>query len=419
MPDADRQRQLLALAEQEVAASRRPAREGFAELWERVEGMLTSYSDETVRVGAVRPRAVGGADPRGGRRAHQRRPARADRHLARHGRRCVAAHASTISCCSICWTSRPSRRAGATSPKPRRRTPRIWSASATSIRPGSSPTRWCARASGNPARAAARTAALERFGRGTMMRHVSSHLRGSDDDVVRAVQGAVPRDRSAGDSRARRSCCRRRRTPARGAGCATSWSASARKGRESVQQLMSAPNWEVRRTAAFLLREFGGAEGLKELIPLLTDSEPLVQREAVQGLVLNGSDEASRMLMQAITSATGRSRETLLKELTSIRDERAAPVFSYLVRHMDRRKEQPAVHVGDRRARHLRRPRRRGGAEGRAASGRFLVAAGDASASGGGRAGAAPARHAGGARRASRSLVHAGRAACALPRDQS
>ena len=57
------------------------------------------------------------------------------------------------------------------------------------------------------------------------------------------------------------------------------------KGRESVQQLMSAPNWEVRRTAAFLLREFGGAEGLKDLIPLLTDSEPLVQREAVQGLV--------------------------------------------------------------------------------------------------------------------------------------
>ena len=41
------------------------------------------------------------------------------------------------------------------------------------------------------------------------------------------------------------------------------------QGRESVQQLMSAPNWEVRRTAAYLLREFGGTEGLKELVPLL------------------------------------------------------------------------------------------------------------------------------------------------------
>ena len=52
-------------------------------------------------------------------------------------------------------------------------------------------------------------------------------------------------------------------------------------------------NWEVRRTAAFLLREFGGAEGLKELVPLLADTEPLVQREAVQGLVMNGTDEAA------------------------------------------------------------------------------------------------------------------------------
>ena len=57
---------------------------------------------------------------------------------------------------------------------------------------------------------------------------------------------------------------------------------------------MNAPNWEVRRTAAFLLREFGGNEGLREFVPLLTDSEPLVQREAIQALVLNGSDAASR-----------------------------------------------------------------------------------------------------------------------------
>ena len=41
----------------------------------------------------------------------------------------------------------------------------------------------------------------------------------------------------------------------------------------------------MRRTAAYLLREFGGTEGLKELVPLLTDPEPLVQREAIQGLV--------------------------------------------------------------------------------------------------------------------------------------
>jgi HEAT repeat protein len=108
------------------------------------------------------------------------------------------------------------------------------------------------------------------------------------------------------------------------------------QGRESVQKLMNAPNWEVRRTAAFLLREFGGSEGLKELIPLLSDSEPLVQREAVQGLVMNGSDEASAMLLRAVTTASGRTRETLIAELMSIRDERVVPVFAYFLRHVDK-----------------------------------------------------------------------------------
>ena len=50
--------------------------------------------------------------------------------------------------------------------------------------------------------------------------------------------------------------------------------------------------------------------------------------------------------MQAITSATGRSRETLLKELTGIRDERVGPIFTYLVKHMDRRKEADLVRAG-------------------------------------------------------------------------
>jgi HEAT repeat protein len=110
------------------------------------------------------------------------------------------------------------------------------------------------------------------------------------------------------------------------------------QGRESVQRLMSSPSWEVRRTAAYLLREFGGTEGLKELIPLLTDTEPLVQREAIQALVLNGSDEATAILMRALATASGRSRETLVNELVSMRDERSAPLFGDLVRQLDRRR---------------------------------------------------------------------------------
>jgi HEAT repeat protein len=115
-------------------------------------------------------------------------------------------------------------------------------------------------------------------------------------------------------------------------------------GREAVQQLMNAANWEVRRTAAFLLREFGGVEGLKELIPLLTDTEPLVQREAIQALVMNGTDAASQILLKALTGTSGRPRETLIKELGSMRDERAAPLFCYLVRNLNR-KAFPTVYV--------------------------------------------------------------------------
>jgi HEAT repeat protein len=108
---------------------------------------------------------------------------------------------------------------------------------------------------------------------------------------------------------------------------------------------MNAANWEVRRTAAFLLREFGGAEGLKELQPLLSDTEPLVQREAIQALVLNGTDAAAQILLEGMTQAAPRPRATLISELLSMRDERAAPLFCYLVRHLDR-KAFHTVYVG-------------------------------------------------------------------------
>jgi hypothetical protein len=62
------------------------------------------------------------------------------------------------------------------------------------------------------------------------------------------------------------------------------------RGRDAVQQLMNAASWEVRRTAAYLLREFGGTEALADLEPLLNDSEPLVQKEAVEAIALNGNE---------------------------------------------------------------------------------------------------------------------------------
>ena len=178
-------------------------------------------------------------------------------------------------------------------------------------------------------------AALEEFARGSMLKHAAAQLRGTSDEgyerfkrichaagtaIVAPLAEALSNEQ---DARARR----RLRDILLGFGA---------QGRESVQKLMNAPNWEVRRTAAFLLREFGGTEGLKELVPLLADSEPLVQREAVQGLIMNGSDEASAILLRALTNSTGRTRETLANELLATRDDRAAPLFCYLLKHMKR-----------------------------------------------------------------------------------
>ena len=111
-------------------------------------------------------------------------------------------------------------------------------------------------------------------------------------------------------------------------------------GREAIQQLLDAPNWEVRRTAAFLLREFGGSESLSALEPLLRDPEPLVQREAIQGLVMAGSEAAYALVAQVIASSAARVQGTLVRELTALRDERATPLFCYLVRHIDRRAQR-------------------------------------------------------------------------------
>jgi hypothetical protein len=335
VPDVDRQRQLLGLAEAEVGSQ--AAGEGFEALWERVEVMLTSYSDEQyvseqyareLSSARTRPVEVEGIsdDP----------PERIAVWLGTVSDASLRSldHELLLDLLSIEAEPARWRDIAETAAVHAEDLVRVgyfdqaWQLADTVVREGQ-------RLAG---RAAHATAALERFGRGTTMRHVAAHLRGSEDGpferfkalchaigppVIPALAEVLSSEK---DARARR----RLRDILAGFGP---------RGRDAVQRLMHAPNWEVRRTAAFLLREIGGAEGLKALIPLLTDTEPLVQREAVQGLVSDGSDEASRQLMLAISSATGRSRETLVMELSSIRDERAGPVFSYLVRHLDRGKE--------------------------------------------------------------------------------
>jgi HEAT repeat protein len=334
-PERDRQRHLLALAQEDVAASELGREDMFAELWQRVETMLTSYSDASFvsddyarELTSARTRATDveatNDDP----------PERMAAWLATVSDTALRALDLHLLVDLLTIEPDPSRWRDVAET--------VVTHADDLVRVGYFDQAWLLADSvaiegqKEKGREAAARAALERFGRGAMMKHVAKHLRGADEEgyerfkhlchgigpaVIPPLAEVLSNEQ---DARSRR----RLRDILVGFGAA---------GRESVQRLMNAPNWEVRRTAAYLLREFGGSEGLRELQPLLTDTEPLVQREAIQALVLSGSEAAAQILLQALKATTGRPRQTLISELSSMRDERAAPLFCHIVRHVDRR----------------------------------------------------------------------------------
>ncbi len=334
VPEFDRRRQLLALAEEEVSASELGQDASFTDLWGRVENMLTSYSDATyVSAEYARELSAARTNPVDVEKTSDDPPERIATWLAtvsdgslRQLDQTLLLDLLTIETDVTRWRDMAEAVVGHADDLVRVGLfDQAWQLAEAVVRESE-------RVADRQPHAAS---VLERFGRGAMLKHVAPHLRSADDDdyerfkrlchaigtpVIAPLAEVLSAEQ---DARSRR----RLRDVLIGFGA---------RGRESVQQLMNAPNWEVRRTAAYLLREFGGSEGLKELIPLLTDSEPLVQREAIQGLVMNGSDEASAILMRALTSATGRSRASMIGELLGMRDERAAPLFCYLVRNLDR-----------------------------------------------------------------------------------
>ncbi len=116
-------------------------------------------------------------------------------------------------------------------------------------------------------------------------------------------------------------------------------------GRSEVERLKNSPNAAVRRTAIYLLREFGGSEALPELTELLNDKESQVQREAVRAILTIGTDEAFQVLKRALTTGTTASREAIMHSLGTVRDERAAPLFAYVLGHVDHRGPLSSVYL--------------------------------------------------------------------------
>ena len=335
VPDVERRRQVLSMVRDDVEASEVGQDSGFSELWDRVSGMLMSYSDANfVSDDYARELSAARMQPVDVEKTADDPPERIATWLStvndsalRGLDRSLLTDLLAIESDSLRWRDLAET---------------VVAHADDLVRVGYFDQAWelveavIVQSGNEPARAQHARVALERFGRGSMMKHVATHLRSSNDASYERFQrlchaigpsAVAPLAEvlsAEQDARSRR----RLRDILIGFGAG---------GREAVQQLMSAPNWEVRRTAAYLLREFGGSEGLEEMVPLLTDPEPLVRREAVQGLVFTGSQRAAEILIRALTTAVGPARETLVTELSAIRDDRASSLFCHFVRHLDRR----------------------------------------------------------------------------------
>jgi HEAT repeat protein len=117
-------------------------------------------------------------------------------------------------------------------------------------------------------------------------------------------------------------------------------------GRSAVKQLLDAPDWEVRQTAAFLLREFTGGTGLDELKRLLADPEPQVQREAIRAMIQAADERAYEVLVAVLRDGDADARASVGRQLTAQRDARVVPLCRYLLSRLDgqaRRDVQVAV----------------------------------------------------------------------------
>jgi HEAT repeat protein len=187
---------------------------------------------------------------------------------------------------------------------------------------------------GQPIRRAAAAGAIEQLAGGAMMRHIVSHLATIEDGPFERVKALCLSigDRLVGPLAEALSSEERGRTRERLTALLIAFGAT---GRQTVERLRTSPNPAVRRTAIYLLREFGGRDALPDLTMLLADTAPQVQREAVGAILSIGTDAAYAVLQQALVSGTVMSRDTIMLAIS--RDERAAPLFAYILGHIDHR----------------------------------------------------------------------------------
>lgn len=175
---------------------------------------------------------------------------------------------------------------------------------------------------------------LDRLRKGPLMKHVVLYIRQAHDNEVEAVStfcrtlgptviGSLAEALATEQGKA---TVKRLREVLMSFGAA---------GRAYADGLRASANPAVRRTAVDLLRAFGGADALPDLKALLDDAEPSVQRDALRAILQIGTDDAYAALEEALRSGTSRTRDAMMQVLGSSRDERAAPLFVYILEHTD------------------------------------------------------------------------------------
>ena len=117
--------------------------------------------------------------------------------------------------------------------------------------------------------------------------------------------------------------------------------------REYANELKSSRNPAVRRAAIDLLRGLAGDAALPDLRVMLDDPDAQVQREALRAIIQVGTNEAYQMLEQALESGVGRTREAIMQALGAFRDERAAPLFIYILPNTDYKGQHEANYIAD------------------------------------------------------------------------
>ena len=191
-------------------------------------------------------------------------------------------------------------------------------------------------AGGDGDRKPAAAAAVARLVESAMMTHIVTHLRSVDDQAVEQLKQlcymvgpSIVKTLAEALASEKRAAARQRFTQILlGFGAA---------GKTAVEQLRGSANPAVRRTAIYLLREFGGSDALPDLTTLLDDTEPQVQREAVRAILSIGTEEAYAELQRALATGSNETREVLTTALVAMRTERAIPLFEYIVQTLDRK----------------------------------------------------------------------------------